>query len=381
MSLVTLELRTGPDITDPALLRTGIQANAQVYSPDDSEADTLFETYRRHKQPKKFFAAGRVFSILWVEPPGEATISDYETGTAHGRYGDRVVSKVRRFVVVREGTSYSSAVPIATYGGHGVATRGVVKSHHSIITTAKQAPSPLREEMPTIGELPMQPIAIRVVPDDKSGRLDMMARLDYRSVYTVQHDVRVKSFGMVDSQFLAALCSQFKRAWAGNRDDARSETIRAGPSQTLQNQEDPPQRQNPAQELQHDLSIKTGERKQAQASSGQLMNQKMSPASADSGPISDEAMRAIIQSYTDHARTHGYSMPAQALNSRQLHALAADSRIRAVYLQRIREGWGWKAEKGNDDEYKADYDNDEEEDDSDEGGEEEDDDEDDDDDD
>jgi hypothetical protein len=59
-----------------------------------------------------------------------------------------VHSKVRWFVVIREGGYHCGALPIATYGGQGVAKRGVVKSEHGIIHTGKNIPRPNANELP-----------------------------------------------------------------------------------------------------------------------------------------------------------------------------------------------------------------------------------------
>jgi hypothetical protein len=126
--------------------------------------DTLFKTYKVRSRPKDFFKLGRVFLVLWSEPAGGTSrITSWERGTVINHLGERVFSKVRRFVVIREGGTYCNALPINTYTGKGVAKPSVNKSEHVIVYTGSKAPGPTKAEMPTRrGEAPMQSIPIQV---------------------------------------------------------------------------------------------------------------------------------------------------------------------------------------------------------------------------
>ena len=168
--------------------------------------DILYPDYKFH--PAKFFVVGRVFLVLWAEPAGGA-------GTAISRHevlnqlGQRVFSKIRRFVVVREGPHYCSALPISTYNGQGVAKQRVVKSDHAIIYTGPTAPTPRPGELPGRGEAPMRSIPIRVDLDNATERLDVMSRINLGGVHLIQHNVKTKSFGNVNKNSLADLQLQF----------------------------------------------------------------------------------------------------------------------------------------------------------------------------
>lgn len=216
--------QTGPayQITDPGLLQDGRGRSAyRLLLRTESEGDTeqLFSTFRIRSDPRRFFKVGRVFMLLWVEPAGEQGtrvtdgISTRRPGTTRGRYGEEVFSKVRRFVVIRESHNYCSALPITTYGERGVGKPHVKKSEHAIIHTGRTAPDPLPSEEPSRGEEGMRPDAIRVEPDDREDKLDPRSRLDFGKVHTIQHNIKVKSYGKVHDRSLQALTDQFNNCW------------------------------------------------------------------------------------------------------------------------------------------------------------------------
>ena len=202
-------------ITDPALLQSGIVARSRVLSSDSEDSERLFESFRLPAHPRKFFTIGKVFYILWVEPAGESNtmVTGLEMGTTVGRFGERAFSKVRRFVVVREGDNYCSALPITSYGHRGVGKPGVNKSEHSVIHTTKNPPEPLPAELPLRGEDGMRPHAIKVDSDDPIDKLEALSRLDYGNVHTIQHNIKVKAFGKVNPKSMFALTNQFGNVW------------------------------------------------------------------------------------------------------------------------------------------------------------------------
>jgi hypothetical protein len=172
---------------------------------------TLFKAYKVREKPRQFFTLGRVFLVLWSEPAGGTSlVTKWAPGTVINHLGERVFSKVRRFVVIREGGTYCNALSINTYVGRGVAKPGVIKSEHVIIFTGSTPPEPTEDEMATKrGEAPMRPIAIKVDADSPSERLDPMSRLDLGGVTNVQHNIKVKALGRVNIGSLDALRSQY----------------------------------------------------------------------------------------------------------------------------------------------------------------------------
>lgn len=56
----------------------------------------------------------------------------------------------------------------------------------------------------------MQPYPIRVDPDWKDDKLDALSRLDFGKPATIHHNVKVKSYGMVNRDYIHHLVTQFK---------------------------------------------------------------------------------------------------------------------------------------------------------------------------
>ena len=90
------------------------------------------------------------------------------------------------------------------------------KAEHGIVYTGKKAPSPLPSELPRRGEVGMQPIPIRIDPDDPTQKLQNESRINYGKVYTVEHNIKVHSVGMVNREALLALLGQFQQVWASS---------------------------------------------------------------------------------------------------------------------------------------------------------------------
>jgi hypothetical protein len=197
---------------------------------DENVTGSLFPDYKQRR--KDFFKVGRVFLVLWSEPAGGASyVTGWQSGIVLNHLGERVFSKVRRFVVIRQDDSYCNALPINTYGGQGVAKRGVKKSDHCIIWSSRPAPQPRQgpqtgtastlntppqqrnEEVPKRGEDKMRPMTIRVDPDNPTEHLDVMSRLNLAGVTTVQYNIKVKSFGMINQGSVRALRQQFTNVW------------------------------------------------------------------------------------------------------------------------------------------------------------------------
>ena len=89
---------------------------------------------------------------------------------------------------------------VSTHSGRGSPQGN--KNEHGIIFTGKTAPAPQNERG-------MQEKAIRVNPDDKGAVLDPKSRINYGKVYNIEHNVKVKNFGSLSPEYLAALIEQF----------------------------------------------------------------------------------------------------------------------------------------------------------------------------
>jgi len=203
------EVKRGPSIemAPPNLRKQGIQLDRNVKGTGDSYFSTLDPTYKI--RTANFYVIGRVFLAVWAEPTGGGATS-FTRGVMKNEFGELVFSKIRRFVVVRRGATYCTALPILTYGGKGVGKCGVTKSDHAIIYTGSAVPRPQASESPGRGEMPMRPVAILVDPDSPDSALDPMSRIDFRAVHTVQYNIKAKALGLVNSRSLASLETMFR---------------------------------------------------------------------------------------------------------------------------------------------------------------------------
>ena len=74
------------------------------------------------------------------------------------------------------------------------------------------APLPQPEEAPSRKERGLL-VAIRVDGDSPEQKLDVMSRIDFGKVYTIEHNVKVCSMGMVNRASESALLYQLKIVW------------------------------------------------------------------------------------------------------------------------------------------------------------------------
>lgn len=89
----------------------------------------------------------------------------------------------------------------------------------------------------------MVPIPIRVDPDQKTEKLNVMSRINYGKVYTVEHNVKVKSLGTVSRESLQALIYQFRNVWhpGVSRQRGLNSIPEQGPSNSRQSVDSSPQ--------------------------------------------------------------------------------------------------------------------------------------------
>jgi hypothetical protein len=77
---------------------------------------------------------------------GESIMTNFVPGESLGRFGERVFSKVWRFVVIRQAENYCTCLSIVCYGRRGVGKPWVKKSDHSTVYSTKVPPNPVGEE-------------------------------------------------------------------------------------------------------------------------------------------------------------------------------------------------------------------------------------------
>ncbi|KAK6436338.1 hypothetical protein LTR95_007469 [Oleoguttula sp. CCFEE 5521] len=216
-STAELELNV-PAISEPDDVSVYTRSHAKV-RPGGEDKDHLHPDYRLRRHD--FFKPGRVFSTLWSQPAGHTAISaDNEnpclSKTVHGDY---IHTKVRRFVVIRQGTHSAWYLPITTYNGRGVAKPDVIKSDHCIVHTEEQTPLPSPAEKSAGTEESMQATAIRVLPDSHANTLDKLSCLDYGKVYTIEHNIKVKSIGNMHPESLPSVKAQFGSTFLRSLED------------------------------------------------------------------------------------------------------------------------------------------------------------------
>ena len=206
---------------EPLLPRTQTLYTPRAYPSANEEV--LRTGFRVRQSPKNFFKVGKVFMVLWIEPAGGSAGSSWqsEPSLSSVRYGESAYSKIRRFVVIREGQKYSNVIPIVTYGGRGVGRPGTIKSEHAIVYSGKECPGPLPDELPTREGGGLLPIAIRVDMDGRSQSLDPLSRLNFGKTYTIEHNVKVQSLGRVNLHSCAAFIEQFCQVWMASFPAAR----------------------------------------------------------------------------------------------------------------------------------------------------------------
>lgn len=175
----------------------------------ESITSTLSPSFKARSH--EFFGVGRVFQVLWSVPAGDtSSVPSWDSGIVLDEYEKRVFSKVRSFVVIRAAGDHCNALPINSYGGRGVAKRGVKKSEHVIVfSRGSEPPQPARSEKPRRGEQGMLSMPIRIDPDSQGDHLNSMARLNLAGVTTVHHSIKAKSVGKVNDRSLPALLNQF----------------------------------------------------------------------------------------------------------------------------------------------------------------------------
>lgn len=99
-----------------------------------SAGETIDPSYQvRNNDWKDFFRIGRVFSTLWTDSLGNNASKIDPTFVSEVKYGERVYSKIRRFIVVREGDRAVSCLPVTSYASAGIRKSGIRLNEHGFI--------------------------------------------------------------------------------------------------------------------------------------------------------------------------------------------------------------------------------------------------------
>lgn len=121
--------------------------------------------------------------------------------------------------------------PVLTYNHQGVGRTGVKKCEHAIIYTGKTPPEPHRSERARRGEDGLL-LPIRVDPDDAAEKLDPWSRVDFGKVYSIEHNVKVRSLGKVNQASMKLLLYQFRRVWEDNFKVSDTHSLGKSPAET-----------------------------------------------------------------------------------------------------------------------------------------------------
>jgi len=147
------------------------------------------------KEPKRFFKVGRVFAVLWSEPAGENVDWSDEDDYEIVRYGEKVFTKIRRFVVVREGDRHSTCLPLLTYQGQGTLKRGVKPDDHAAVYAENPKNLRSKEKLLAGEKLRKKPFAIFI--EDSKEKIDPLTRINFSKIYTVEHNVKALKIGRI----------------------------------------------------------------------------------------------------------------------------------------------------------------------------------------
>lgn len=203
-----------PNQTRPASLET---------SDRSMPRGLLDSSYKLRDNPNKFFKFGKVFLSLWVEPSGVHSRNgraDSESSTNEDEFpvafGERAFAKIRRFIVVRPMMQASICVAISTHSGEGIARLPGMPFKHAIVHTGRLPPLPLP------GEAEAEFLtSIRVDSDVPGQSLHPASRVDFGKLYTVEHNMKVKPYGVVNQYSMVALAENFALVLDAKQLDAK----------------------------------------------------------------------------------------------------------------------------------------------------------------
>lgn len=179
-------------------------------TPQLGSAEKIDKSYMiRKKDWQEFFRIGRVFSTLWTDPfSGDFNRTD-ATFVSEVIYNERVFSKIRRFVVVREGDRSVSCLPVTSYAGYGHRKNGIRLGDHGFIYS-KNKPRKVDG---------MCSRSLKLTLAKGAAHLKDPSLVNYGKVYTVETNVKVKNVGDLDFESKEILIRYFRRIFSGIGDD------------------------------------------------------------------------------------------------------------------------------------------------------------------
>lgn len=144
---------------------------------------------------------------MWAEPAGSNARDDSFVTTSS--MGEKVYSKVRHFVVVKEQKGCCSCAPLNTYGSQGTNKRGVTPGDHAAVYDSKKSkpPSLPRENL----KKDPFPIIVEAVGEV----IDPMSRINFGRVHTIEHNFKVMKVGRIPTEHIPRLQRYFVECFIG----------------------------------------------------------------------------------------------------------------------------------------------------------------------
>jgi hypothetical protein len=200
---------------------------------------------RTRAEASRFFVKGRVFAMLWAET-ASATMQVARHGTENtaitiGRFGERVYSQIRRFVVVKVNKDrhfvYAWSVflslldvmsnlgsAISTYGGRGTLKPGCAASEHTIVYLTGTQPVRLEGEW----ERGMTKDPIELEAASPTETMEPASRLRFGKIYSIEWNVKVREIGQVSRRHMSKLLAYYREEDSRGFDDGEDYAEDAG---------------------------------------------------------------------------------------------------------------------------------------------------------
>ncbi len=164
--------------------------------------------YVRTKDYRVFFKIGRVFSTLWTDALGSNANKVDPTFVSEVVYREKVFSKIRRFIVVREGDRAVTCLPVTSYDGAGHRKSGIILGDHGFIYSLKK---------PVVAPGMCQQ-SLRLLLAKGAAHLQDPSLVNYAKVYTVETNVKVKNVGELDADSKSLLSHYFWKVFKGGEE-------------------------------------------------------------------------------------------------------------------------------------------------------------------
>jgi hypothetical protein len=169
--------------------------------------------YQVVSNAKRYFKLGRVFMTHWAEPKGTSPSSD-ENAQVDSDHRKVAFSEIRHFVVVRAKAGHCLCVPISTYRGQGTLKHTARPAQdHAIIVAFGDEP----QLQPGEPELKKRPLKV-ICEDPTLKKLHPASRINFGKVYTVEYNIKVRTFGRIATESLPLLQQYFLETNLGTRD-------------------------------------------------------------------------------------------------------------------------------------------------------------------